>query len=142
MSTHKIVGITWLDLMRCRLARWVLGLRYDFVLQEPAAWVETRLTPLCRQLEVLRAKLGGRAVTVISGYRGPEYNRRVGGARASQHLQGRAADIQVEGVAPAEVHRVALGLYELGELEIGGLGLYSSFVHLDVRGGPLKRWGG
>lgn len=36
----------------------------------------------------------GRGVDVVSGYRCPERNRRVGGARSSQHLHGRAADVE------------------------------------------------
>ena len=42
--------------------------------------------------------------TVInSGYRGPELNKAVGGVATSQHCHGEAADIEVPGVANAEV---------------------------------------
>ena len=34
-------------------------------------------------------------ITLTSGYRSPEHNRRVGGAQGSQHLSGRAFDINV-----------------------------------------------
>lgn len=37
----------------------------------------------------------GKPITVNSGYRCPELNRAVGGARASQHMLGQAADITV-----------------------------------------------
>lgn len=106
----------------------------------PAEWIETRLQPLCKALERLRAELGGARITVISGYRPLPYNRALGSKDDSQHVQGRAADIQVEGHSPEAVHAAALKLYERGELEIGGLGIYDSFVHLDVRGGALHRW--
>jgi len=43
-------------------------------------------------LENLRNQLG-RELVIVSGYRCPEYNARVGGIRSSQHLHGRAADI-------------------------------------------------
>jgi len=44
----------------------------------------------------------------------------------SQHKRGTAADIQVKGVAPAEVARVArnLGLHVIE---------YETFVHVDIR---------
>lgn len=106
----------------------------------PRAWIETRLRPLCLALELLRRQLGGRPVEILSGYRSPVYNERCGGAPKSQHLAGRAADVRVEGVAPLEVHQAALRLYDVGDLAIGGLGLYDSFIHVDVRGGPLARW--
>lgn len=42
--------------------------------------------------------------TVInSGYRGPELNKAVGGSSRSQHCKGEAVDIEVPGVANAEV---------------------------------------
>jgi zinc D-Ala-D-Ala carboxypeptidase len=43
-------------------------------------------------------------VTVItSGFRGEELNRRIGGARNSQHMTGEAADIRVPGVSNYEL---------------------------------------
>lgn len=45
-------------------------------------------------LDPLR-EVWGKPITVNSGYRCPELNRAVGGARASQHMLGQAADITV-----------------------------------------------
>jgi len=53
-------------------------------------------------LDPLRFALGQR-VAVTSGYRSPAVNRVVGGAPNSLHLRGRAVDIVVEGMMPAEV---------------------------------------
>lgn len=112
----------------------------------PAEWVETRLRPLCRALEVVRSKLGGRRVKVISGFRPRAYDLarieagRKGVSPNSQHHDGRAADLQVEGVEPAAVYAALLELYHTGAVEIGGLGVYDEFVHVDVRGGALKTW--
>ena len=69
----------------------------------PVQWIDARLRPLCELLEIVRGRFGA-PVTVISGYRTPAHNRRVQGARRSQHVEGRAADIRVRGVAPARVH--------------------------------------
>lgn len=109
----------------------------------PARWIAGRLRPLCGALEVLRAALGGRPMTVVSGYRSAAYNRAIGGARRSQHVEGRAADLRVSGVTPAKVHAVALELQRQGKIRIGGLGKYPGFVHVDVRPGKrLARWEG
>lgn len=56
------------------------------------ARVLNNLTRLAHGLEVLRSKLN-RALRVTSGYRCPALNKAVGGATASKHMQGCAADI-------------------------------------------------
>ena len=75
-------------------------------------------------------------IKVTSGIRCPDHNRAVGGASNSQHLYGKAADIQVKGVEPAAVAGYAE--YLLGGC--CGVGRYSSFTHVDVRPDPA-RWG-
>jgi uncharacterized protein YcbK (DUF882 family) len=109
----------------------------------PREWLAARLAPLCYVLESLRTALGDQAMTITSGYRTPAYNRQIGGARASQHVEGRAADIRVAGVGVARLHSTALALHEAGTIQLGGLGLYPRWVHVDVRpGARLARWGG
>lgn len=110
----------------------------------PPEWVQGRLRPLCEALEVIRAALGGRAVKVGSGYRDEAYNKAIGGARASQHMAGRAADVTVAGVNARNVHNVVLSLCMEGKLPmVKGLGRYEKFTHVDVRPGTkLVRWSG
>ena len=48
---------------------------------------------LARGLEKLRQSKGGKPITPNSMHRDPVYNRKIGGARNSQHMHGRAADI-------------------------------------------------
>ena len=74
-------------------------------------------------------------VTVCSGYRTPGYNRRVDGAAYSQHLYGRAADIQVKGVDPKQV----AAFVETIMPDRGGIGIYPTFTHIDVRE-KRSRW--
>ena len=58
--------------------------------------VVENLRALCLEvLQPLRDHLG-RPVTITSGYRCKELNKRVGGVRNSQHLKGEAADIRVK----------------------------------------------
>lgn len=79
----------------------------------------------------------GKPVRVNSGIRCSQHNRNVGGASASQHLRGTAADITVEGVAPAKVADYAETLLPRS----GGIGRYNTFTHVDVRKNK-SRWNG
>ena len=80
-------------------------------------------------LEAIRVHFG-RPVKVTSGYRTVSYNASIkNSSKKSQHCNGLAADIKVEGHTPAEVYAYADKL--LGEH--GGLGIYNTFVHVDVR---------
>ena len=109
----------------------------------PSNLIENRLTPLCEALEVIRAELGDKSLTITSGYRSEAYNSAIGGARRSQHVQGRAADIKVKGVPTKRVQQKIKALMEEGRIPLGGLGWYKSFTHYDIRGyratwGPQK----
>jgi len=44
-----------------------------------------------------------KGVKVNSGYRAPEVNQKVGGSRTSDHCKGQAADIEIPGVANADL---------------------------------------
>lgn len=79
-------------------------------------------------LESIRAHFGS-AVTINSGYRTPEYNAKVGGVAHSQHCYGTAADIVVKGQTPEAVAAFARTLMP----DWGGVGVYKSFNHIDVR---------
>ena len=77
------------------------------------------------------------AVTINSGYRTPAHNKKVGGAAYSQHLYGTAADITVKGVKPRDVAAYAETLLP----NTGGIGIYGTFTHIDVRK-VKSRWNG
>ncbi len=96
---------------------------------------------LMEQLEVLRAEVN-RPIRVTSGYRSDAYNRRVGGVAQSRHRCGQAADIQIDGMTPDEVHATILRLIAAGRMRDGGLGLYrvKNFVHYDIH--RPRRWSG
>ena len=89
------------------------------------------LRALCaRYLEPLREEFG--PVHVNSGHRSPDWNRRVGGAPASQHVYGKhgygvAADVRCQRGTPTAWYRF------LDRRGAGGLGLYDAFVHVDNR---------
>lgn len=93
-------------------------------------------TALVELLQKIRDHFGA-PITINSAYRTPEYNKKVGGSTYSQHQYGKAADIVVKGVKPAEVAAYAEQLMP----SYGGVGRYATFVHVDVRD-EKSRWNG
>ena len=86
----------------------------------------------------------GKAVTITSGYRTAAHNAAVGGAKSSQHLLGRAADIRVQGVSVEDVAAYTESLMP----DWGGVGRYpvkagraTGWVHVDTRA-DKARWRG
>tara|TARA_R110001592_G_scaffold167306_1_gene402712 strand:- start:89 stop:469 length:381 start_codon:yes stop_codon:yes gene_type:complete len=96
------------------------------------------MVKVANQLQVLRNYLG-KPIHINSAYRSQEYNAKIGGVKDSQHIMGRAADITVNGFDPIAVHTTIELLIEKGDMLQGGLGLYNSFVHYDIRG-TKTRW--
>ena len=102
--------------------------------------VDETLTVL---LQAIREHFG-KAVLITSGYRTAAHNTAVGGAKSSQHLLGRAADIQVADTPVEDVAKYAESLMPTW----GGVGRYPAkvgrakgWVHVDTR--PNKsRWTG
>lgn len=79
----------------------------------------------------------GKAVIINSAYRTEAHNKAIGGATYSQHKYGLAADIHINGVTPKEIAAYVETLMPSS----GGIGIYKSFVHVDVRR-VRSRWNG
>ena len=92
---------------------------------------------LLEALQELRDYLG-MPVTVNSGYRCKKHNADVGGVSNSQHMQGIAADIVVDGLTTSELARAA---NEIPAFRNGGIGTYITWVHIDIRK-KRARWRG
>lgn len=102
------------------------------------------LTPETRdalkRLDDLR-RVMGHPLIVNSGYRSPQHNKAVGGAKNSYHMRGVAFDISMVNVDP---HRFEAEARKLG---FNGIGLYPpqkptgarNFIHIDTR---TNRWRG
>jgi uncharacterized protein YcbK (DUF882 family) len=87
--------------------------------------------------EIKNRFAGGKEVTIISGYRSPEYNHRLQSlgrhvAEDSLHLDGLAIDFAIPGIKTEKLAKAAI------QLQAGGVGLYRTFVHIDV--GRVRYW--
>lgn len=89
---------------------------------------------LVRVLKTVERRFGKRAI-ITSGYRSPSYNRKVRGARNSQHMYCAAADVIIPGVSKFELANFARSMQGRG-----GVGTYchTNAVHIDV--GPERDW--
>lgn len=105
---------------------------------------------LCRRvLEPLRERFG--VCSVVSGFRHPAYNRRIGGAQRSVHMCGQgggisgvAADVRFARGDPRSWGRAAEELLAKQYPPGGGLGVYPTpggWIHVDTRS-YRARWTG
>ena len=93
---------------------------------------------VANQLQYLRDYLA-KPIRVNSAYRSPEHNASVGGVKTSQHILGKAADIAIKSMPTEILYQHIEDAISNGEMLQGGLGLYDTFVHYDIRG-TKARW--
>lgn len=103
----------------------------------PAAYLNN-VQELAENLQVLRDKLDT-PIYINSAYRHKVYNTNVGGSPKSQHLLAKAADIRTDKHTPNQIHQAIEELIKEGKMKNGGVGLYNTFVHYDVRD-YVARW--
>lgn len=105
----------------------------------PAALLPS-LRKLAENLQALRDEIR-EPISIISGYRSPAHNRKIKGAKNSQHMKATAADIVVKGLTPKKLADKIEALIKSGKMHNGGLGRYATFTHYDVRA-KRARWRG
>tara|TARA_R110002126_G_scaffold282290_1_gene430571 strand:- start:1506 stop:1901 length:396 start_codon:yes stop_codon:yes gene_type:complete len=88
---------------------------------------------LAENLQVLRDEIK-QPIHINSSYRHPAYNKKIGGAKFSQHLTASASDITARDITPKKLSKTILKLIKQGKMDKGGVGLYNGFVHYDIRG--------
>jgi len=95
--------------------------------------VLANITKLASQLQYIRDNVA-LPITINSGYRCEAHNKSVGGSENSQHLLGKAADIVINGLDPVlDTYDYLDDLMRTGEILQGGLGMYKTFTHIDIR---------
>ena len=100
-------------------------------------FVKKNIIDLASNLQVLRDVVG--RLDLTNAYRCKEHNADVGGSVNSQHLLGKAGDVKSDTVGPADMAIVIEDLMKNETFEIGGIGLYNTFTHVDIRG-SRARW--
>jgi len=90
---------------------------------------------LVRSLENVRDLLGSKPVIILSGCRCAAHNAKIGGAKHSYHMAGKACDFQIQGVSPSIIAECLEDIYS----GMYGIIRYSNFVHFDVRDGFYRR---
>ncbi|MGH7165131.1 MAG: D-Ala-D-Ala carboxypeptidase family metallohydrolase [Nitrospiraceae bacterium] len=115
----------------------------------PAEWRLSRARPLAVEFECVRATVrlhrgAETSIRIGSAYRTESWNRKVGGSRLSQHVQGKALDLWTpSGVALIDLLDAVLVVSKREGGRIRGIGVYPWGVHIDIREGPkVVRWKG
>jgi uncharacterized protein YcbK (DUF882 family) len=80
-------------------------------------------------------ELDGKAMVLNCAYRCPAHNAEVGGAKRSQHMDGIAFDIRLDGRDPRQLAAMARSI------GFNGIGYYKTFLHVDMRLIPAE-WHG
>ena len=106
---------------------------------DPPSHLWEAVLPLVRVLEEFRKRVAS-PVVLTSVYRDLSYNTTIGGATRSQHMAFTAADFKVVGEGEGEGAGTTGEWAELMQqirsdgFFKGGIGVYNTFVHVDVRG--------
>lgn len=95
--------------------------------------VNLQLIELCNRIR----EEFGKPLVVNSGYRSPEHNERVGGAKSSMHVLGQAADLAPLRKDMRDIAKLWRICNKLNPN--GGVGYYDGFCHVDCRG-YAARW--
>ena len=109
--------------------------KHNFLLTET---ILRNIQELAKNLQVLRDEVK-KPIKITSGYRDSSFNKKIGGATQSRHITGQAADLKIEGYTPKQVAVIIEKLIAAGKMKQGGLGIYSTWIHYDVRG-TAARW--
>lgn len=101
----------------------------------PPVYAVENLKRLCALLEDVRHAVG-KPIRISSGYRCLKVNHAVGSRDTSQHLQGCAADIKVQGVTVDELMKVIISAgVKFDQL----IREFDSWVHISVPNTPADK---
>lgn len=134
-----LVGLNLKHIKPIEMIRPHFKCRGEVVNQLPPRALWKNIASTLKVADALRDELGVRLLNINSAYRSPAYNAACPGAAShSFHTQNMALDL-VYDCPPAKVAEAANALRNRGLFK-GGIGLYSSFTHIDTRG-KNANWG-
>jgi uncharacterized protein YcbK (DUF882 family) len=95
--------------------------------------VRANIIELAKNLQVLRDEVN-RPISITSGYRSPETNAKVKRSKEQSTRSRDCGRLKVQGMTPKEVAPIIEKLIKDGKMKQGGIGIYPSWVHYDIRG--------
>lgn len=99
--------------------------------------IDVRVLIMRLQKRALKAGIISGPLTLNSGFRSVQYNKKVGGVKSSQHMNGNAADLSWPGINPdSDDYEEFIKLAK--DEGFRGIGRYNSFIHVDV--GRSREW--
>ena len=100
-------------------------------------FVKKNVIELAENLQIIRDEVG--RLDLTNAYRCKDHNFDVGGSTSSQHLVGKAADVKSKSIKPKEMAQIVNDLMKNEKIKTGGIGIYNTFTHIDIRG-VRARW--
>ena len=100
--------------------------------------VKPNVIELANNLQILRDFID-KPINLTNAYRCAIHNKKVGGVKNSQHLLAKAADLKVDNISPGSLAKLISFLMENNSFKKGGIGVYNTFTHVDVRG-YMAKW--
>ena len=97
----------------------------------PAQFIKN-VQELANNLQIIRDEIK-LPIKINSGYRSPKHNKKIGGKAYSMHLFACASDISVNNLSSKELYIIICRLIREKKIKDGGLAVYPTFVHYDVR---------
>jgi len=76
----------------------------------------------------------GKPIIVTSGCRCLKHNHEIGSKDTSQHVRGMAVDFKIKGISPQLIYDYIDSWHDRG------LGIYDTFIHVDVKQTKKRRW--
>lgn len=82
----------------------------------------------------------GKNLVITSGYRSPEHNAKVGGAKESEHMHGNASDIDMSGMTDEERMNLVQTLRAKGMVRFGTYDNNPNMLHVDMSKANGDEW--
>lgn len=121
------------------LNKWAKPAEQTRIFESLTDPVLQNIRDLAHNLQVLSDHIGNVSISINIAFRPLWWEQARDRSGKSKHVSGKAADIRVQGMTPAQVAAKIEELIKAGKMKAGGLKAYPSFTHYDIRG-VNARW--